>query len=51
MTEPILRIQSYLTDRDHVLLSWLADHGVLTSFQIAHALFSSLDFAQNGSAS
>jgi hypothetical protein len=51
MTEPILRIQSHLTDRDHVLLSWLADHGVLTSFQIAHALFPSLDFAQNGSAS
>jgi hypothetical protein len=46
MTEPILRIQSHLTDRDHVLLGWLADHGVLTSFQIAHALFPSLDFAQ-----
>lgn len=46
MTEPILRIQSHLTDRDHVLLGWLADHGVLTSSQIAHALFPSLDFAQ-----
>jgi hypothetical protein len=46
MTEPVLRIQSHLTTRDHVLLGWLADHGVLTSFQIAHALFPSLDFAQ-----
>jgi hypothetical protein len=46
MTEPILRIQSHLTNRDHVLLGWLYDHGVLTSFQIAHALFPSLDFAQ-----
>jgi predicted transcriptional regulator len=44
--EPLLRIQSHLTDRDHTLLSWLADHGLLTSFQIAAALFPSLDFAQ-----
>ena len=46
MTEPVLRIQSHLTTRDHILLGWLADHGVLTSFQIAHALFPSVDFAQ-----
>jgi hypothetical protein len=46
MTEPVLRVQSHLTDRDHILLGWLADHGVLTSFQIAHALFPSRDFAQ-----
>jgi hypothetical protein len=46
MTEQILRIQSGLTERDHVLLGWLYDHGVLTSFQIAHALYSSVDFAQ-----
>lgn len=46
MTDPVLRIQSQLTDRDHVLLGWLADHGVLTSFQIAEALFPSLDYAQ-----
>jgi hypothetical protein len=46
MPEPFLRIQSRLTDRDHTLLGWLADHGVLTTFQIAHALFPSLDFAQ-----
>jgi hypothetical protein len=46
MTEPILRVQSHLTSRDHILLGWLYDHGVLTSFQIAHALFPSLDFAQ-----
>lgn len=29
-----------------MLLGWLYDHGVLTSFQIAHALFPSLDFCQ-----
>jgi hypothetical protein len=46
MDERFLRVQSRLTDRDHVLLGWLADHGVLTSFQIAHALYGSLDFAQ-----
>ncbi|WP_328467259.1 replication-relaxation family protein [Actinoplanes sp. NBC_00393] len=46
MDELFLRVQARLTDRDHVLLGWLADHGVLTSFQIAHALYSSLDFAQ-----
>jgi len=46
MNDAVLRIQSHLTDRDHTLLGWLADHGVLTSFQIAHALFPSLDFAQ-----
>jgi Replication-relaxation len=46
MTEPVLRVQSHLTHRDHILLGWLYDHGVLTSFQIAHALFPSRDFAQ-----
>jgi hypothetical protein len=46
MTDPVLRVQSQLTERDRVLLGWLYDHGVLTSFQIAHALFPSLDFAQ-----
>src|SRR5262249_43427983 len=46
MTEPMMRVQSALTDRDHVLLGWLYDHGVLTSFQIAHALYPSVDFAQ-----
>ncbi|HLL65542.1 MAG TPA: replication-relaxation family protein [Micromonosporaceae bacterium] len=39
-------MQSVLTTRDHQLLEWLCDHGVLTTFQIAHALFPSLDFAQ-----
>jgi Replication-relaxation len=47
MTDAVLRVQSHLTDRDHILLGWLADHGVLTSFQIAHALFPSIDFAQD----
>ncbi|WP_433082397.1 replication-relaxation family protein [Dactylosporangium sp. CA-052675] len=46
MIDPVLRVQSQLTDRDHILLGWLADHGVLTSFQIAYALFPSLDYAQ-----
>jgi hypothetical protein len=46
MREQFLQVQSRLTDRDHLLLGWLADHGVLTSFQIAHALYPSLDFAQ-----
>jgi hypothetical protein len=47
MTDVVLRVQSQLTDRDHLLLGWLADHGVLTSFHIAHALFPSLDYAQD----
>jgi len=42
----VLRVQARLTDRDRLLLGWLADHQVLTTFQIAHALFGSLDFAQ-----
>ncbi|MEV0398278.1 replication-relaxation family protein [Polymorphospora rubra] len=46
MSDLVLRVQSQLTGRDHVLLGWLADHGVLTSFQIAHALFPTLDYAQ-----
>ncbi|HEX5200917.1 MAG TPA: replication-relaxation family protein [Actinoplanes sp.] len=46
MDDPVLRVQSQLTDRDRVLLGWLYDHGVLTTFQISHALFGSLDFCQ-----
>ncbi|WP_431728910.1 replication-relaxation family protein [Verrucosispora sp. TAA-831] len=46
MDDPVLRVQSQLTTRDRVLLGWLYDHGVLTSFQIAQALFPSLDFCQ-----
>jgi predicted transcriptional regulator len=46
MSEPLLRIQYRLTDRDLVLLGWLADHGVLTTAQIAHALYPSIGFAQ-----
>ncbi|WP_432839051.1 replication-relaxation family protein [Dactylosporangium sp. CA-092794] len=46
MNDAVLRVQSQLTDRDHILLGWLHDHGVLTSFQIAHALYPSIDFAQ-----
>jgi hypothetical protein len=39
-------MQARLTNRDKQLLDWLYDHQVLTTFQIAHALFGSLDFAQ-----
>nr|WP_246614043.1 replication-relaxation family protein [Actinoplanes bogorensis] len=41
-----MRVQAGLTARDLTLLSWLADHGVLTTDQIAAALFPSLNFAQ-----
>jgi predicted transcriptional regulator len=44
--DPVLQAQAHLTERDHLLLEWLYEHRVLTSFQIAHALFPSLDFAQ-----
>lgn len=44
--DPVLRVQSQLTPRDRTLLDWLYDHQVLTTFQIAHALFGSLDMAQ-----
>jgi len=46
VTEPILRVQSAVTGRDLVLLGWLADHGVLTTEQIAAALFPSVNFTQ-----
>ncbi|GAA0731481.1 hypothetical protein GCM10010199_47960 [Dactylosporangium roseum] len=46
MGDPVLRVQAQLTSRDHLLLGWLADHGVLLSFQIARALFPSIDYAQ-----
>jgi hypothetical protein len=42
----VLRLQSRLTDRDWQLLTWLADHQVLTTPQISSSLFGSLRFAQ-----
>jgi hypothetical protein len=45
-SDRVLRVQAQLTDRDRLLLEWLADHRVLTTFQIRQALFGSLDFAQ-----
>ena len=45
-TDSVLRVRHQLTDRDWRLLGWLYDHRVLTSFQIAKALFPSLNFAQ-----
>ncbi|MFI5936266.1 replication-relaxation family protein [Actinoplanes sp. NPDC051494] len=46
MDDPVLRVQSQLTARDRILLGWLYDHGVLTTFQVANALFPSLGFCQ-----
>ena len=46
MDDPVLRVQSQLTARDRILLGWLYDNGVLTTFHIAEALFPSLDFCQ-----
>jgi hypothetical protein len=45
-SDPLLRLQASITARDDRLLDWLYDHGVLTTDQIAAALFPSLDFAQ-----
>lgn len=42
----VLAVQHQLTARDWRLLGWLYDHRVLTSFQIAHALFPTLNYAQ-----
>ncbi|SCG60369.1 replication-relaxation family protein [Micromonospora humi] len=44
--DPLLRLQASITARDDRLLGWLYDHGVLTTDQIAAALFPSLDFTQ-----
>ncbi|WBB92126.1 replication-relaxation family protein [Verrucosispora sp. WMMC514] len=44
--DPLLRMQASITGRDDRLLGWLYDHGVLTTDQVAAALFPSLDFAQ-----
>jgi hypothetical protein len=44
--DPLLKAQAHLTERDLLLMDWLHDHGVLTTPQIAHALYPSLDFAQ-----
>lgn len=46
ITDQVLRVQHQLTDRDWRILGWLYDHRVLTSFQIAHALFPTLNVAQ-----
>ncbi|HYS38623.1 MAG TPA: replication-relaxation family protein, partial [Pseudonocardiaceae bacterium] len=43
--ESLLRVQSQLTRRDRQLLSWLYDHGTLTSMQISQELFPSQDVA------
>jgi Replication-relaxation len=43
--DPVLRVQHQLTDRDLLLLDWLADHQVLTTPQITTALFGSPDLA------
>ncbi|HZM84264.1 MAG TPA: replication-relaxation family protein [Candidatus Limnocylindrales bacterium] len=43
---PLVRLRNHVTDRDRRILDWLYDHHTLTTAQIAHALFPSLDFAQ-----
>src|SRR4051812_30258726 len=45
-SDPVLRVQHQLTERDWRLLGWLYDHRVLTTFQIASALFPTLNYAQ-----
>lgn len=42
----LMKAQAALTGRDLRLLGWLYDHGVLTTEQIATALFPSLGFCQ-----
>ncbi|MEV6927392.1 replication-relaxation family protein [Dactylosporangium sp. NPDC051485] len=44
--DPLTRLRNHINDRDLLILSWLYDHHALTSAQIAHALFPSLDYAQ-----
>jgi len=44
--DPVLRVQHQLTERDWRLLGWLNAHRVLTTFQIANALFPTLNYAQ-----
>jgi predicted transcriptional regulator len=44
--DPVLRVQTNLTARDHTIIAWLGDHGVLTTHQVAFALFPSADVAQ-----
>jgi predicted transcriptional regulator len=44
--DPVLRVQMNLTARDHTIIAWLGDHGVLTTDQVAFALFPSVDVAQ-----
>jgi hypothetical protein len=44
--DKLFQIQARLTERDYTLLGWLADHSVLTSAQIAQALFPIRDVAQ-----
>ncbi|MEV0269594.1 replication-relaxation family protein [Hamadaea sp. NPDC050747] len=39
-------MQHQLTDRDWRILGWLYDHRIMTSFQIGHALFPSINVAQ-----
>jgi hypothetical protein len=46
VSEALMRVQAGLTTRDLVLLGWLADHGVLTTDQVAVGLFPSVNFAQ-----
>lgn len=46
VANPLIQLRNHATDRDRKILGWLYDHHTLTTAQIAHALFPSLDFAQ-----
>ena len=41
-----MHVLGQLTNRDHVILDWLYDHKIMTTAQLARALFPSLDTAQ-----
>ena len=41
-----MEVLGQLTDRDHLILEWLYDHKIMTTAQLARALFPSLDSAQ-----
>lgn len=43
---PLIHLRNHANERDNRILDWLHDHHTLTTAQIAHALFPSLDFAQ-----
>lgn len=45
--DPVLAVQSHLSERDLTLINWLVEHEVLTASQIARALYPRPDMAQD----